>query len=162
MTSSEICCCRVSIFSFNSLIWLEVSKSAEARGDRIQIALRDQRVRIEGGNDAVLVSGDNVLRAPTIDYQHPESDDGPTLGRFRATGPGTLHYVPDSQKPQQVLRAAWQTSVQLGREKGQPVLALDGRPQFGMADAGALSADQIRVYLRELEGETIGPFGSLR
>jgi lipopolysaccharide export system protein LptA len=130
------------------------AKSAEARGDRIQIALRDQRVRIEGGRDAVLVSGDNVLRAPTIDYQHPESDAGPMLGRFQATGPGTLHYVPDPEKPQQVFRAAWQKSVQLGREKGQPVLVLDGRPQFGIADAGSLAADQIRVYLRELDGKS--------
>ena len=127
--------------------------NAQARGDRIQIALRDQRVRISGGNDAMLVFGTNVLQAPVIDYQHPAPDEATTIGRFRATGPGSLHYVADPAKPQQVLQADWQTSVQLGREKGQPVLALDGRPKIAFAAAGSLTADQIRMYLRELEGK---------
>ena len=58
----------------------------------------------------------------------------------------------DPAKPQQVLQAQWQTSVQLGREKGQPVLVLDGRPKIAFGAAGALTADQIRMYMRELEG----------
>jgi hypothetical protein len=135
------------------VVVISPSKNAEARGDRIQIGLREQRVRIDGGRDAVLIFGDNVLRAPVIDYQHPAPESGSTIGRFGATGPGTLHYVPDPNKPQQVFRAAWQKSVLLNREKGQPVLALDGRPQFGFADTGSLAADQIRIYLRELEGK---------
>jgi hypothetical protein len=126
---------------------------AEARGDRIQIALREQRVRIDGGSESLLVFSENVLRGPMIDYQHPSRDSGTTIGRFRATGPGSLHYVPDPTKPQQVFRAVWQTSVQLGREKGQPVLAMEGRPQLGIVDMGSLTADQIRVYLRELQGD---------
>jgi hypothetical protein len=61
--------------------------------------------------------------------------------------------VIDPTKPQQVLQAQWQTSVQLGREKGQPVLVLDGRPKITFGIAGALTADQIRMYMRELEGQ---------
>ncbi len=129
------------------------ARNAQARGDRIQIALRDQRVRISGGSDAMLTYGTNVLRAPIIDYQHPTPEEETAIGRFRATGPGTLHYVVDPNKPQQVLQAEWQTSVQLGRDKGQPVLALDGRPKIAFAGTGSLSADQIRLYLRELEGK---------
>jgi hypothetical protein len=125
---------------------------AQARGDRIQIALRDQRVRISGGSDAILMFGPNALQAPIIDYQHPARDEATAIGRFRAAGPGSLRYVIDEKKPHEVLQAQWQTSVQLGREKGQPVLALDGRPKITFAAAGTLSADQIRMYLRELEG----------
>ena len=128
------------------------SRNAQARGDRIQIALREQRFRITGGSDAMLVEGANVLQAPVIDYQHPEPNEG--LGRFRATGPGTLHYVTDAAKPDQILNAEWQTSVQLGRDKGQPVLALDGRPKVAFADTGTLTADQIRLYLRELDSKS--------
>ena len=68
-----------------------------------------------------------------IDYQHPARDAATPIGRFRATGPGSLHYVLDPTKPEQVFQAAWQTSVELGREKGQPVLTLDGRPQLAFA-----------------------------
>jgi hypothetical protein len=63
-----------------------------------------------------------------------------------------LEYVPDPLKPQQVFRANWQTMVDLGREKGQPVLTLDGRPQLAFTDAGSLTSDRIKVYLRELQG----------
>lgn len=128
-------------------------KNAQARGDRIQIALREQRVRISGGSDAMLVFGTNALQAPVIDYQHPARDEATAIGRFRAAGPGSLRYVIDEAKPHEVLQAQWQTSVQLGREKGQPVLALDGRPKISFAAAGTLTADQIRMYLRELEGK---------
>jgi hypothetical protein len=126
---------------------------AQARGDRIQIALRDQRVRISGGSDAMLVFGSNAIQAPIIDYQHPARDEATAIGRFRATGPGSLRYVVDEKKPNEVLQAQWLTSVQLGREKGQPVLALDGRPKISFASSGSLTADQIRMYLRELEGK---------
>jgi lipopolysaccharide export system protein LptA len=127
------------------------AKGAQARGDRIQIGLRDQRVRI-GGHNAMLVYGANVLRAPAIEYQHPPRDAATAIGRFRAAGPGTLHYVLDPAKPEQFFQATWQTSVELSREKGQPVLTLDGRPQLGLAHAGSLTADRMKVYLRELEG----------
>lgn len=129
------------------------ARKAQARGDRVQIALRDQRVRISGGSDSMLVFGTNVLQAPLIDYQQPARDAGTSLGSFLATGPGTLDYVADATKPQQVLKADWQTSVQLGREKGQPVLLLNGRPKIAFGSSGSITADQIRLYLRELEGE---------
>ncbi len=129
------------------------AKGAEARGDRIQIALREQRVRVAGRN-AMVLYGQNELRAPSIEYQHPLRETATSIGRFRAAGPGRLHYVLDSEKPEQFFQAVWQTSVELGREKGQPVLTLEGRPQFGVAEAGSLTADRMKVYLRELEGNS--------
>ncbi|MEX0611723.1 MAG: hypothetical protein WD738_11170 [Pirellulales bacterium] len=128
------------------------ARGAQARGDRIQIALREQRVRI-GGQNAMLVYGPNVLRAPAIEYQHPGRDSATALGRFRAAGPGSLHYVFDPAKPEQFFKAAWQTAVELDREKGQPVLTLEGRPQLAFATSGTLTADQMKVYLRELEAK---------
>ncbi len=128
-------------------------RNAQARGDRIQIALREQRVRVAGARNAMLVYGPNVLRAPVIDYQHPSHGSATPIGRFRATGPGTLQYVPDPTKRDQVFHAAWQTLVDLSREKGQPVLSLDGRPRFAFASAGSLTADTMKVYLRELQGD---------
>jgi lipopolysaccharide export system protein LptA len=133
-------------------IAISPAKKVEARGERIHIALREQRLRIEGGNDTRLTSGANVLQAPVIDYQQPEKDAASQVGRFRATGPGSLHYVADATKPDQVFQAAWQTSVQLDRDKGQPVIVMEGRPEMAFAAAGSLSGDQIRLYLRELDG----------
>jgi hypothetical protein len=139
-------------------IAISPSKKAEARGERIQIALREQRMRIEGGNDTRLTSGPNVLQAPVIDYQQPEPDSTTQVGRFRATGPGSLHYVADPTKPDQIFQAAWQTSVQLGRDKGQPVIVMEGRPELAFAAAGSLMGDQIRLYLRELDGNATEGF----
>ena len=66
----------------------------------------------------MLVFGTNVLQAPVIDYQHPRREEATSIGRFRATGPGSLHYVPDPAKPEQVFQAAWQTSVSSVARKG--------------------------------------------
>ncbi len=129
------------------------SRGAEARGDRIHIGLRDRRVMISGEREVALVYGPNVLRAPAIEYQHPLPQSGATLGNFRASGPGSLHYVPDPTKPQQMLNATWQRLVELARDTGQPVLALEGRPHLVFADAGAIVADGIKVYLREIQGD---------
>jgi lipopolysaccharide export system protein LptA len=133
-------------------IAISPAKKVEARGDRIQIALREQRVRIEGGNDTRLTSGPNVIQAPIIDYQAPEKESTSQVGRFRATGPGSLHFVADPTKPDQIFQAAWQTSVQLGRDQGQPVIVMEGRPELAFAAAGSIMGDQIRLYLRELDG----------
>jgi lipopolysaccharide export system protein LptA len=129
------------------------ARGAQARGDRIQILLRDQRVRIAGSN-AMLVYGPNVLRAPAIEYQHPQQTAATAIGRFRAAGPGSLQYVLDPEKPHEFFQALWQSSIELGREKGQPVLTLDGRPQLALVNAGSLTADRMKVYLRELEGNS--------
>jgi hypothetical protein len=127
------------------------AKQVEARGERIQIGIREQRVRLQGGNDTKLTSGTNVLQAPLIDYQKPPADAVSPIGKFRATGPGSLHFVPDPKKPDQVFQAAWQTSVLLNREEGQPVIVMEGRSEVALGSAGSLIADQIRLYLRELD-----------
>lgn len=129
-------------------------RNAQARGDHIQIGLKEQRVRLAGPREAMLVYGINVLRAPLIDYQHPARGSASPVGRFRATGPGTLQYTIDPAKPDQVFQAAWQKLVDLSREQGQPVLSLDGRPQFAFATTGSLTADTMKIYLREVQSDT--------
>jgi hypothetical protein len=135
------------------------ARGAEARGDRIQIGLGDRRFAISGDQDVMLVYGPNVIRAPAVEYQHPASAAVSTIGRFKAAGPGSLHYVPDTAKPEQVLQASWERLVELGRDKGQPTLTLDGRPQLALGDMGALTADRIVVYLRELQGSPAAGLG---
>jgi hypothetical protein len=135
---------------------------AEARGERIEIGLRDRRIALAGGRETVLVYGPNVLRAPSIEYWHPAASAGTNVGLFRATGPGSLYYVLKGEMlrsdrpgdaPGGAFQAAWQTSVELGRFKGQPVLTLIGRPQLGVANVGGLTADKISVSFRELDGQ---------
>ena len=106
---------------------------------------------IDGGSDAVLVYGQNYLRAPLVEYQHPAPDSTTKIGRFRAEGNGSLRYLPDPKKPEQVLEAKWQGGVKLGRYNGQPMLTLSGRPQLAVTGVGRLEADEMQVYLRKLE-----------
>lgn len=131
-------------------IAISPARRAEARGERIQVGLREQRMRVEGGSDTRVTDGPNVIQAPVIDYQKAEKTAASRIGQFRATGPGSLHYVPDETKPNEVFQAAWQKSVQLGREQGQPVVVMEGRPELAYAAMGSLIADQIRLYLREI------------
>ena len=128
-------------------------QKAEARGDRIQIALREQRIanrrrERRHGQRAVRM----CCSAPVIDYQKTRAEYRRRKSASSvATGPGSLHYVSDPTKPDQVFQAAWQTSVQLGRDKGQPVIVMEGRPELAFAAAGSIIGDQIRLYLRELD-----------
>ena len=105
---------------------------------------------LSGGQDVSLSQGQNILRAPTIQYQQPDHDATTKIGNFHADGPGTLQYVPNPQKPDQVFTATWKAQVELGRNSGQPVLTLTGRPQLVMTSMGELTADQVIVYLREV------------
>jgi hypothetical protein len=107
-------------------------------------------VILSGGQDVSLSQGQNILRAPTIQYQQPDRDATTKIGNFHADGPGTLQYVPNPKKPDQVFTAAWKAQVELGRNSGQPVLTLTGRPQLIMTGMGELTADQVIVYLREV------------
>jgi hypothetical protein len=127
------------------------ARGAEVRGRRVQLMLRQRKVAIEGGDDVSVSYGPNVLRAPQIQYQHPAADAETKIGTFRASGPGTLNYVPDPTKPDQVFQAEWQASVELGRHNGQPVLTVAGRPKLSVTNMGLLTADQVRVFLREVE-----------
>lgn len=127
------------------------SRGAEARGGRVQLALHERKVTIDGGGDALLVYGPNFLRAPLVEYQHPAADASTRIGLFRAKGAGMLRYVPDPNQPERVLEAAWQSEVRLGRYNGQPLLTITGRPQLAVTGVGQLTADQMQVYLRELD-----------
>jgi hypothetical protein len=126
------------------------SRPAEARANRIELQIPQRKVILSGGQDVSLTQGPNVLRAPTIQYQQPDHDATTKIGNFHADGPGTLHYVPNPQKPDQVFEAAWKAQVELGRNSGQPVLTVTGRPQLLMTGMGELTADQVVIYLREV------------
>ncbi len=129
------------------------SRQAEVRGNRVQLLLRQRKVAVDGGQDVAVAFGPNLLRAPQIQYQHPAADAGTKIGTFRATGPGILHYVLDPNKPDVAFQAEWQASVELGRHNGQPVLTVAGRPKLAVTNMGLLSADQIRVFFREVEAD---------
>lgn len=128
------------------------ARGAEVRGTTVQLMLRQRRMAIQGkGQNASITYGPNVLDAPQIQYQHPAEDAQTKIGTFRASGPGSLSYLPDERKPDQVFQASWQASVELGRHNGQPVLTIAGRPSLGVTNVGLLTADQLRMFFRELE-----------
>jgi hypothetical protein len=126
------------------------SRQAEARANKIELQIPQRKVILSGGQDVSLAQGQNILRAPTIQYQQPDRDATTKIGNFHADGPGTLQYVPNPKKPDQVFTAAWKAQVELGRNSGQPVFTLTGRPQLIMTGMGELTADQVIVYLREV------------
>jgi hypothetical protein len=125
-------------------------REAEARSQKIQLHLGQRRVILDGGHETTLISGKNVLRAPSIDYWHPASDAGTKVGRFRASGPGSIFYIVNPDKPDEAFQAGWQTSVVLDRSNGQPILTLDGRPELSIANLGKIESDQLTVWFREM------------
>jgi hypothetical protein len=127
------------------------ARNAEVRGRRVQLLLRERKVAIDGGDDVLLAYGPNVLSAPRIRYQHPADDAQTKIGVFLASGPGSLRYLPDEKRPDQVFEASWQATVELGRHNGQPVLTVTGRPTMGVTNVGLLTADQVRMFFREVE-----------
>lgn len=134
------------------VIMLSPQRNFEARGARVRLTIPERKISLDGG-DVQLRSDQSVLRAPAIFYTHPASEAGTGIGTFRAQGAGNLSFVPNPEQPNDLLTAAWQDSVQLVRQEGEPVLWLQGRPRLAMQGRGQLVADEMKVYLREIAPE---------
>lgn len=138
------------------VIMMSPSREVEARGLRVRITIPERKIALDGGN-VELRSGANVIQAPAIFYTHPanvEIDAGTRLGNFHADGAGSLDFEPNPNKPNEVLHVDWQESVRLTREKGEPVLSINGRPRIAMQGRGELSADAMKIYLREIADDS--------
>jgi lipopolysaccharide export system protein LptA len=130
------------------VIMLSPQRNFEARSARMRLTIPEQKISLDG--DVQLRSDQSVVRAPAIVYTHPASEAGTQIGAFRAQGAGNLSFVPNPEQPNDLLTVAWQDSVQLVRQEGEPVLWLQGRPRLAMQGRGQLVADEIKVYLREI------------
>jgi hypothetical protein len=126
------------------------SHDATARCERLWIELGPRRITLEKGEEVVLIHRGAEIHAPEVQYQLPPKESGQRIGALAATGgAGWLRAALDPSRPDQVAKVTWKDAMQVRRQKGQPVLVLDGRPTVSMTGTGNLSADRLQLFLRE-------------
>jgi hypothetical protein len=126
------------------------SHDATARCEHLWIELGPRRITLEKGDEVVLTHRGAEIHAPMVQYQLPPKDSGQRIGALAARGgAGWLRAVIDPSRPDQIAEVTWKDAMQVRRQKGQPVLVLDGRPTVSMTGAGNLWADRLQLFLRE-------------
>jgi hypothetical protein len=126
------------------------SHDATARCEHLWIELGPRRITLEKGDEVVLTHRGAEIHAPMVQYQLPPKDSGQRIGVLAARGgAGWLRAAVDSSRPDQIAEVTWKDAMNLVRQRGQPVLILDGRPTVSMTGTGNLWADRLELFLRE-------------
>lgn len=138
-------------------------EGASMRGQNLQIDLLKQRIAIHGGQEVLLTYGPNRIHAPFIEYTIPPKESTAAVGDLALSGPGWLRAVPDEARADRVIDIVWQEvpqvpyPVQMRRERGQPVLLLQGSPVIDAHRLGRVKADRLELSMREVPAD--GPEG---
>ncbi len=124
-------------------------REVTVRCERMRLEIGPRRVTFDGQDEVMLQYRDSEIHAPMVQYQHPPEGSSDRLGTLLATGNGWLRVGNDPQRAQEPIEVQWSESMRLGREDGQPVLTLEGRPKMTMVGLGQMWADEVKLYLRE-------------
>lgn len=125
------------------------SYGAYVRGEELKYDFVKQRISIRNltapDSDTVLLGNkDFELKSKWLWY---ELREGKQLGSMRAGGPGRV--TGKLGKDEQAFEASWQSEVVLQPFEGSDVLSLVGGAHVTVEAAGALTADELHVYLGE-------------
>lgn len=116
---------------------------AAATGDHLEIELASQHLILRGDTPVTLTHNSSVLTAMHVDY---EAGDRSDLGKLKAVGPGRLVTVP-SDKKQEAFEASWKNMLQIQPHKKGHVISLSGGSRIQYAEASALQAEKIWLWL---------------
>ena len=125
------------------------TRDVTVRCERMRVEIGPRRVTFDGQDEVMLQYRGGEIHAPMVQYQHPPERATTRLGTLLAAGSGWLRAVADPQKAEEPFEARWSESMRLGRENGQPILTLEGRPKMTMVGVGRMWADEVKLYLRE-------------
>lgn len=133
------------------------SQNFQARGDRVEFDLWNQRVALSGNDDVFLQQGPNEIHARSVLYQPAP---GGRLGQAAAQGPGWLRAhtaagrAPGqaADRPGQVVEVHWNDQLRLRPHEQQQVISLNGGARLAFAGMGQLAAREIHFWLHELPG----------
>lgn len=122
------------------------STFAQARCRRLEYNLITRKITLEDEDRVMLEQGPNKIEAPMVHYQ-PGVAPG-DLGTLGAKGPGWLQAASDKD-PDQLFKLHWQQDLQLRPHQGVQVVSIVGRPRIEAVGMGAMTADEMHLWLRE-------------
>jgi hypothetical protein len=124
-------------------------REVTVRCERMRVEIEPRRATFDGQDEVMLQYRGSEIHAPMVWYQHPPEGSIDHLGTMLAAGNGWLHAVTNLQRAHESLEVRWSESLRLGREDGQPVLTIEGRPKITMVGLGEMRANEVKLYLRE-------------
>lgn len=129
------------------------SQDFQARGERAEFDLWNQRVALSGNEEVFLRQGPNEIHARSVVYQPAPNG---RLGQAAAQGPGWLrgHMAAGqaADRRDQVLEVRWNDQLRLRPHEQQQVISLSGGADLSFAGMGQLAAREIHFWLNELPG----------
>jgi lipopolysaccharide export system protein LptA len=121
------------------------SQGGHARCQRLEYEIKTRRIVLEGSQDVMLHQGSNEIRARRFDYRPGE---GNRLGWLSASGPGSLQGAME-EHPNQKYQAHWKTELRMRPQDQTQVVSLVGEAQVRYSEMGALSAEEIHLWMVE-------------
>tara|TARA_Y100001933_G_scaffold151528_3_gene149956 strand:+ start:7865 stop:10822 length:2958 start_codon:yes stop_codon:yes gene_type:complete len=124
---------------------------ATARGNHLEVDLRTQRLLLQGEQPVRVTHQQSSLIAMDIDYRPGEQND---LGTLRAVGPGRLVSASDDGHGAPV-EVSWDRTLEMKPEKDGQVISIIGGGRIQHAEASALQAEKIWLWLERLPETTL-------
>jgi lipopolysaccharide export system protein LptA len=121
------------------------SRGGHARCQRLEYDLQTGRIVMEGNENIQLHQGQNELRTRRFDYRPGENG---RLGWLQIAGPGWLQGAL-KDRPNQKYQAQWKDELRMRPQDQSQVVSIVGAAKVRYAEMGALSADEIHVWLLE-------------
>ena len=123
---------------------------ATAQGNHLEVDLKTQQLILKGKKPVTLTHQQSSLTAMDIDYRPGKKG---ALGTLRATGPGRLISAEDN-KSGATFEASWKQVLEMKpHEKGQ-VISILGGGRIQHAEASALQAEKIWLWLDRIPEST--------
>jgi lipopolysaccharide export system protein LptA len=129
----------------NPVIIRAPSQGGHARCQRLEYELKTGRIVLEGSENVLLHQGTHQIRTKRFDYRPGEAG---RLGWLHVAGPGWLQGSLEDQ-PQQKYQAQWNEELRMRPQEQNQVVSIVGAAQVRFADAGALAADEIHLWITE-------------
>jgi lipopolysaccharide export system protein LptA len=130
------------------------STGGQARCERLRYDIETRTIALESPEEVILFQGTNEIHAPALQYQPSETPGG--LGMVWASGPGWLRAAAEKD-PSRIFEARWKQELHLRKHEGEQVISLRGRPELGMVGMGRMLADEVHLWLKEVEADPNAP-----
>lgn len=117
-----------------------------AEADKLFYDFIKKHIELEDDNNVLLIHKNLRFEAPNLQY---DLTSGSELGNARSVGKGRLTRIPSAKETS--LEVTWQEELLLRPDDGMHAISLYGKPKVIMNGSGTFSANELHIWLKEVE-----------